>query len=135
MGVCVVVLHEGKVLVSKRLSGAADGVGLWACPGGALEPTDRGVVAGAARELREETGLTLVNARLTSFVEEGVRATDDQTYATLFVVGEASGIEALTNPEPHKHEDWQWVALRDLPSTMWSRATVVRIASQEPFNV
>ena len=127
-GVCVVVLHEDKVLISKRLSGAADGVGLWACPGGSLEPEDQGVVAGAARELLEETGLTLVDGHLTNFVEEGVRKGDGRTYATLFVVGTAADVGVLKNPEPHKHEDWQWVATTSLPETMWSRAIVERIA-------
>lgn len=124
VGVCVIVFHEGKVLISERLAGAADGVGKSACPGGALELTDDGVIAGAARELLEETGLVLQRGVLTNYVEEGFRVSDGRRYVTLFVVAGVDSVASLANTEPHKHADWRWVAPADLPGNMWSRAAV-----------
>lgn len=51
-----VVVHSGHLLLVRRR--AAPGRGLWALPGGFLDPEER-VEAGCLRELREETGLKL----------------------------------------------------------------------------
>jgi len=67
-----VVQTAGHVLLIRR--GGAPGKGLWALPGGYLEPRER-LLQGALRELREETELAL----LPSTVEEalvGVRVFD-----------------------------------------------------------
>lgn len=52
-----VVVREGCVLMAKR--GRAPGKGLWALPGGHIDPFERSTVA-VVRELLEETGLTAV---------------------------------------------------------------------------
>lgn len=52
-----VVTASDHVLLVER--GRAPGKGLWAVPGGFLEPRER-VLQGAIRELREETGLALL---------------------------------------------------------------------------
>jgi ADP-ribose pyrophosphatase YjhB (NUDIX family) len=54
LGVSASVWRDGKVLLVQR---AKPPLGYWAFPGGHLEPGER-LVEGAARELREETGLT-----------------------------------------------------------------------------
>lgn len=56
-----VVRANGHVLLIQR--GRAPGKGLWAVPGGFLEPRER-VLQGAIRELREETGLALLDSSL-----------------------------------------------------------------------
>lgn len=143
VGVCVVVLDgAGRVLISERRDATLNGVGSWACPGGSLEPSDAGVVAGAKRELLEETGLELVDyesdhvlsiraaeavPQLTSYVEEGHHSAKGFHYVTLFVIGRAKDASKLVNTEPHKHGDWQWVAPIDFPTNMWSRETVTNI--------
>ena len=60
-----VVRTAGHVLLIRR--GAAPGKGLWALPGGYLEPRER-LLQGALRELQEETDLAL----LPSTVEEAL---------------------------------------------------------------
>ena len=56
----VVTAAEHVLLVER---GQAPGKGLWALPGGFLEPRER-VLQGAIRELREETGLALLDSTL-----------------------------------------------------------------------
>jgi len=54
LGVSAAVWRDGKVLLVQR---AKPPVGIWAFPGGHVEAGER-LVEAAARELREETGLT-----------------------------------------------------------------------------
>lgn len=54
LGVSACVWRDGKVLLVER---AKPPVGIWAFPGGHLEPGES-LEAAAARELQEETGLT-----------------------------------------------------------------------------
>lgn len=56
-----VVTAAGHVLLIQR--GRAPGKGLWAVPGGFLEPRER-LLQGAIRELREETGISVLDLTL-----------------------------------------------------------------------
>lgn len=57
----IVVDHEGRLLLIKR--GHEPGMGLWSLPGGRIEPGETDIEA-LAREVREETGLTVRAGRL-----------------------------------------------------------------------
>lgn len=60
-----VVVWQGHVLMVKRRS--EPGKGLWALPGGFVNAaTDKSIVSAMVRELREETGLKLPPAQVTS---------------------------------------------------------------------
>lgn len=67
-----VVENAGHVLLVER--GAAPGKGLWALPGGYLEPGER-LLHGAIRELQEETGLALLSSTLEDALQ-GVQVFD-----------------------------------------------------------
>lgn len=131
VGVGVIVIYQGRVLLSQRLAGASHGVGWWSCPGGTLEGSDDGIVAGALRELREETKLVPIlhgpdAPRVLMHVEEGKKS-NRQAYLTSFVVCHIDDVSALANPEPHKHADWRWFHLAELPQHMWSRDIVADV--------
>lgn len=67
---------HGRLLVIRR--GRPPSEGLWSIPGGRVEPGESGEEA-AAREVREETGLTVRVGKLVGSVERPGR-TDDELY-------------------------------------------------------
>jgi 8-oxo-dGTP pyrophosphatase MutT (NUDIX family) len=54
-GVGVIVIKDKKVLVGQRKG--SHGEGLWAFPGGTIEPTDKSLKSCGEREVFEETGI------------------------------------------------------------------------------
>ena len=108
VGIGVVVRRGGKVLVGQRLG--SNGAGTYALPGGHLE-FGESWAACAARELKEETGLDLLEAKFAHVNNNVMSATHH--YITIFLVGEVPpGAEPVTC-EPDKCAGWSWV---DWPS-------------------
>ncbi|MEX1113168.1 MAG: NUDIX domain-containing protein [Patescibacteria group bacterium] len=101
VGVGVFVIRDGKVLFGKRKS--AHGEGTWAPPGGKLDMGET-VVDCAARELKEETGLTVVRAeRLPVYTEDFF---EELHFITTYVLAETSGEPSVMESE--KCEAWGW---------------------------
>ncbi len=77
VAVAAIVFDDvGRVLLIER--GRPPGVGLWSVPGGRVE-LGESLTAAVAREVAEETGLTVEVGPLVEVVER-VTATDDGTY-------------------------------------------------------
>jgi mutator protein MutT len=66
LAVGAVVVHDGRLLVVRRGRGPA--VGKWSVPGGRIEPGET-VRSAVAREVAEETGLTVDVGELATWVE------------------------------------------------------------------
>jgi ADP-ribose pyrophosphatase YjhB (NUDIX family) len=66
LGVSALVWHEGRVLLVRR--GRPPLQGLWSLPGGHVEFGER-LAEAAAREVREETGLTIADLRQIDIAE------------------------------------------------------------------
>lgn len=111
VGVGVLVVRDGRVLLGVRRGRHGDGE--WAPPGGHLEAGES-VAECAARELMEETGLTMREWRagpwtVNDFPDIGRR------YLTLFV--EATHVEGTPEArEPEKCVAWLWIPWSDLTS-------------------
>lgn len=112
-----VVTASDHVLLVER--GRSPGKGLWAVPGGFLEPRER-VQQGAIRELREETGLALLASTLegackaTAVFDHPDRSLRGRTitHAHWFDLGQCR------LPEVHGQDDAahaKWVPIAELP--------------------
>ncbi len=73
--VSIVARREGKLLLVQQ-QGRFDPLPSWALPGGQVEPGEE-LLAGLQRELREETGLTLVGTPIIAFIVQVLRKTED----------------------------------------------------------
>jgi 8-oxo-dGTP diphosphatase len=100
-----IITHaDGRVLLIQR--GNEPGRGLWSLPGGRIEPGESDVEA-VAREVAEETGLTVTVGALAGRVRRG--RYDISDYFATVVGGEvAAATDAL---------DACWADPRDLPTT------------------
>ena len=112
VGIGVILVNpEGHILIGKREGSHAP---FWSIPGGYLEPGETFETA-AIREVKEETGLDIVNPvvvgvsnNLETWKAEGVHV------VSVFLLSkEFSG--TLTLMEPDKCSGWQWCDPSNLP--------------------
>ena len=111
--------RDGRVLMLQRAADDDILPGAWELPGGGIDPGESPVQA-AARELREEVGVTLEEVELAdwgTFRRAGGRC-------TAFFAGDCAAGDCA--PElSHEHDDWRWVEgpweLEPLtPSARWA---------------
>lgn len=57
--VSAAVIHDNRLLIVKRAEEETSFSGCWEVPGGSVDATDKTIADAVARELREETGLTM----------------------------------------------------------------------------
>jgi mutator protein MutT len=100
-----VVEHEGRVLIGKRPPGGPL-PGLWEFPGGKVEPNETPEQT-AARECREETGLTVRIGRLHL---EQVYTHAHGPVRLFFFAAEPA------DPSQPPAEPFRWVPVQELPS-------------------
>jgi 8-oxo-dGTP pyrophosphatase MutT (NUDIX family) len=98
----------------------------WEVPGGAVDDTDATFLEGAARELREEAGLTVTKwVRPVGLGEDG----DDELSRTagytwlssrgLRIIGftvEAEVQDGEVKLDPNEHQDWTWATREEVES-------------------
>ncbi len=114
VGIGIFVIHEGKILLGKRIG--AHGEGTWSCPGGHLENHET-ILECTARELLEETGLVAEKSHIGSY-EEIHFPEDGKRYINFFTfVTEFSG--DLENREPDKNAGWHWIDVENLPDPLF----------------
>lgn len=100
----VIIDATGRVLLGRRASGVR--TGLWAFPGGAIEPGED-VSAAAVREALEETGLVVDPVRLL-----GVVTNHFEAFSALVVVVAASVVNGSEQPGDELSE-LRWLRLNE----------------------
>jgi len=97
---------DGERLLLVEHRSGIDGKIWWIPPGGGVEPEDASIFACAAREVREETGLTVACSRI-AYVREYLDTPREIRHLELFVVAtEWSGEITLAHlPEPGPGDD------------------------------
>jgi len=112
----IFILHEGKILLLKRLDQGAYG-GIWYIPGGVVEPGEDEVTA-AAREALEESGLQVAN--LVRFREWSHHDVDDSTVHVTTCIGWSDSVAVRLSEE---HSAYKWVTPdRDILNDLQDRA-------------
>jgi 8-oxo-dGTP diphosphatase len=114
VGICVVVVRQGKILLGKRRG--SHGAGEYATPGGHLEHLESFAQC-TALEVMEETGLQIGPLRF-------LRALNSTRYAPKHYVDLAFAAEWRGGEpevrEPDKVERWDWYDPDDLPSPLFA---------------
>lgn len=121
------IVRNGRVLVVRRARAPANGV--FSLPGGVVE-TGETLHEAVAREVREETGLTIEPVALAGFRETIVRDKDNRVerhfvilpFAARWIAGEPVLNDELS--------EWRWVSQEELAalSTTPGLATIVAAA-------
>lgn len=119
VGIGVFVFKDGKFLMGKRRnSHAAD---TWSIPGGHLEFGETPEQT-AIREIAEETGLEVENARFGAITND-IFLDDNKHYISIWMITNwKSGEPTIT--EPDKYIDHVWVDFDTLPQPLfpaWER--------------
>ena len=113
VGVGVMIMKDGKVLLSKRL--ASHGAGNYAFPGGHLEHNES-VVDCAHRETREEAGIEVENIRFLCL--SNIAKYPPKHYINIGVIADWKAGEPTVG-EPGKTEEWEWYAVDALPADLF----------------
>ncbi len=120
VGVGVLFVRDGKVLLGRRHSdpakagSALHGQGSWTMPGGKLEFGET-FEAGAAREVREETGMELVEVEVICVNNDLV---SDAYFVTVGLLAEKFSGEPQVL-EPDEITEWRWFDLNALPEPLF----------------
>src|SRR5581483_6123268 len=109
VGVGVLVLKDGKVLMTKRKG--SHGAGEYSFPGGHLEYMESFEDC-ARRETKEECGLEIQNIRF--LYVTNVKKYAPKHYVHIGLVADWASGEPQTL-EPTKAEEWKWYDLNALP--------------------
>ncbi len=126
VGVGVVVQRDGRVLVGLRTSGVQPGT--WGLPGGYIEFGETWEAC-ARREVREETGLELVDPRHVGTTE--TFAPDGSRHEiTIFMEARAHG--ELRNPTPSETARWEWHRWEALPTPLVRTLDALRASGYAP---
>lgn len=120
VGFGIMVVRGGKVLLGKRSEDPTKAdtelhlEGTWTMPGGKLEYGES-FEEGAARELKEETGMTLKKMRVMCVNND---MNEHAHFVTLgFLAKEYSGEPQVMEPE--EITEWKWFPLNALPENMY----------------
>lgn len=114
IGVGVFVFRHGKFLMGERRG--AHGEGSWSVPGGHLEYGETPQQT-AAREISEETGLSVGNIRFGGITND-IFHNENKHYVTIWMLSDhQAGEPELREPDTYINMDW--FSFEDLPQPLF----------------
>jgi|SRR5208337_6833 len=117
VGIGVLVVRDGKILLSRRLK--PYGYGKLSLPGGHVE-WNESLVECAKREVLEETGIKLKKAEELRDYTEEIDPKAGKHYVTFYLIARCPDGQEPRTTEPSKHGPWGWYDPFDLPGGAWS---------------
>ncbi|CAE7835543.1 unnamed protein product [Symbiodinium sp. CCMP2592] len=108
---------RGRVLLVKRSSTSRVAPGTWARPGGAVEHGES-CEAALIRELREETGLDIVEPQLLDVSSQISSSSHWVSIGYIAQLAPGCAAESAVNREPAKHDELGFFDLEDLPTPL-----------------
>ena len=129
IGSFVGIISENKILLLKKNYSNK----FWTLPGGKLE-LGESILAGAQRELKEETGLSLDNL---NWLQKNVcYITKEQTIAFCYVVY-LDKCDTNIVLSPNEHSDFNWFTRDELPLEIskYTKDKIENMFNSEPFKL
>lgn len=124
VGTCVVAIRPDR----KFLLGLRADTGLWALPGGAMDPTDECPEECALRELMEETGIQGMHVWPLGWACHEAKG---KRWVGLYLAATVPDEAQARNIEPDKHHAWEWFDLEGFkrefsltPDKFWELAKI-----------
>lgn len=119
VGVSIILINKNKeVLIGKRKG--SHGEGMWAVPGGKLDPGESYKEC-CDRELMEEVGVKFRDYRKEGFSEDffSKNGEIDQFTTLYFSVRDIDPDIEIQNLEPEKCEGWEWVPIKEISKNLF----------------
>ncbi len=114
VGTAIVILNDQlQILLGKRKG--AHQAGVWACPGGWLDRSDKRTEEAVIREALEETGLIIGDVG--GFMWTTEDHPDFRTVTLYHITDDFQGEPKVMEPE--KCEEWRWFDLDQLPDSLF----------------
>lgn len=118
----IVVLCKGDVLLIKR--GKDPFKGMWAFPGGRVEPHDKNILQAARRELKEETNLDIQDLVFANIVSNDTR--DPRGYCTTIVFVARLDEKPFETKAGDDAVDFLWFKVNKVPPMAFDHEDILK---------